>query len=205
MKKHFLTGLVILLPLALTIAIASSLINFFTGPFVEVVALFLQKFKIAQQGFLFLSHDKIIHYLSKFLILVFLFSLIVALGIITRWYLMNAFLILWDRLLQKIPFISSVYKTIKEIIKTLFTSNKSTFKQVVMVPFPGQGIYALGLISGDFPQSSLVSVLIPTTPNPTSGFLLMYQKTDLIYLDMKPEEAFKYILSCGIITPQKIS
>ncbi len=210
MKKYFLTGLVILLPVALTIAIVSFLINFFTGPFVEMVTESLQKMHVAEHGFLFLSPEKAIEYLSKLLILICLFFVIVVLGMLTRWYLVRALLKVWDFVLQKIPVVSTVYKTTKEIIKTVFTSNTSAFKQVVMVPFPRKDIYALGLISGDSPTlcssslgSSLVSVLIPTTPNPTSGFLLMYKKEDLIYLDMKPDEAIKYIVSCGVLTPRE--
>ena len=78
-----------------------------------------------------------------------------------------------------------------------------------MVPFPKEGTYVMGLVSRESPkvcsesiQSSLISVLVPTTPNPTTGFLLMYKKEDLIYLDLKPEAAIKYIVSCGVITPE---
>jgi uncharacterized membrane protein len=78
-----------------------------------------------------------------------------------------------------------------------------------MVPFPRKDSYALGLVSRDAPEncsrltkSNLISVLVPTTPNPTSGFLLMVDQDDLIYLDMKPEDAIKYIISVGVITPE---
>ena len=201
MKKYFLTGLVILLPVALTIAIVGFLVNFFTAPFVEIVTASLQKIHIAERGFLFLSPERAIQYLSKLFILVCLFFVIVVLGMLARWVLMRSLLNLWDRLLQKIPMVSTMHITTKEIIKTFFSSSTSAFKQVVMVPFPQKGVYAIGLISGGSLGSSLISVLVPTTPNPTSGFLLMYKKEDLIYLDMKPEEAFKYILSCGTLPP----
>ena len=78
-----------------------------------------------------------------------------------------------------------------------------------MVPFPHKEMFALGLVSRDAPEKcndltgeKLISVLIPTTPNPTSGFLLMVQQKDLIYLDMRPEAAIKYVLSVGVLTPQ---
>ena len=78
-----------------------------------------------------------------------------------------------------------------------------------MVPFPRPDVFAIGLISRDSPEicshtldEDLVSVLIPTTPNPTTGFLLMYKRKDLILLDMKPEDAIKYIVSCGVIVPE---
>ena len=78
-----------------------------------------------------------------------------------------------------------------------------------MVPFPKPGTYVMGLVSRESPKicsdeagSELFSVLVPTTPNPTTGFLLMYKKEDMIFLDLKPEQAIKYIVSCGVITPE---
>ncbi|MCH9630800.1 MAG: hypothetical protein S4CHLAM37_08060 [Chlamydiia bacterium] len=112
-------------------------------------------------------------------------------------------------MLHRIPIVNKVYKTTQEIIKTIFVTDKSSFKQVVMVPFPNTDSYVIGLISRDAPNvcststsKDLVSILIPTTPNPTTGFLLMYDRSSLIFLDMKPEEAIKYIVSCGVITPE---
>jgi uncharacterized membrane protein len=209
-KKHFLTGLVILLPIAITIAVVGSLINFFTGPFVRAVSTFLQKTHLTDKDFLFLSHDQIVLYLSKILILICLFFFLIFLGMLTRWYVIRSLLNLGDRFLHRIPVVSTVYKTTKEIIKTLFHKDATAFKQVVLVPFPRKDIFALGLVSGGAPTicstssgSTLVSVLVPTTPNPTSGFLLLFKQEDLIYLDMKPEEAIKYIISCGSIVPEE--
>ena len=210
MKKHFLTGLVILLPIAITISIVSSIINFFTAPFVKLVSSFLQQIDFATDGFLFLSHEQVVLYLSKILILICLFFLLIGLGMLTRWVAIRGAFNLGDRLIHRIPVVSTVYKTTKEIINTLFNKEAKAFKQVVLVPFPRKDMYALGLLSGGAPTicgssvgSKLVSVLIPTTPNPTSGFLILFKQEDLIYLDMKPEEAIKYILSCGSIVPEE--
>lgn len=205
MRKYFLTGLVILLPVALTITILNFLVNFFTAPFVDVVSAFLKTLQIAQHRFF--SSEQTIRIMSKLLILVSLFFVIVGLGTITRWYLIRSLLNLWEKIMHKIPVVGTIYKSTKEIIKTFFTSQTTAFHQVVMVPFPSKGIYALGFIAGNASTlgSSSISVLVPTTPNPTSGFLLMYQKEDLIYLDMKPEEALKYILSCGLLPPTEKS
>jgi uncharacterized membrane protein len=209
MKKYFLTGIVILLPVAITIAVIGSLVNFFTTPFVHVVATFLKDIHLADNGFLFLSHDQVVTYLSKILILICLFILIILLGMITRWIVVLSIVNLGDKLLHKIPVISSVYKTTKEIIRSIFTSDTGAFQQVVLVPFPRKDIWALGLVSGNAPRAcsqslntALISVLIPTTPSPISGFLLMYKPEDIIYLDMKPEQAIKFIISCGAITPE---
>jgi uncharacterized membrane protein len=210
MKRHFITGLVILLPLTVTIVVIGFIVNFLTGPFVDLVSTFLHDHHIAEKGFLFLSSEQVIRYASKTVILILLFVVTVLLGIFTRWFLLKTLISLGDRILHKIPVVNTVYKTTQDIIKTLFVSDKNSFKQVVMVPFPRPDIYALGLISRESPEicsdtvgRELVSVLIPTTPNPTTGFLLMYEKKDLIFVDMRPEDAIKYIVSCGVVVPDR--
>ena len=209
MKKYFITGLVILLPLVITIAVIVFLVNFFTQPFVGAVSSVLSHFHFIDKGFLFLSPEQVIRYTSQFLILIALFAVTIVLGMITRWLFIHSIFRICDKILHRVPIVNTVYKTTQEIIKTLFVSDKNSFKQVVMVPFPRPDIYVIGLISRDSPaicsaavKDDLISVLVPTTPNPTTGFLLMFKKEDLIYVDMKPEDAIKYIVSCGVIVPE---
>jgi uncharacterized membrane protein len=208
MKKHFITGLVILLPLAVTIAVLIFLVNFFTKPFIGIVSKFICEVPWLQHGFFFLSQTQIIEYTSRIIILILLFLSTVGLGILARWFFMNAFLGVCDKILHRIPIVNTVYKTSQDIIKTIFVSDKNSFKQVVMVPFPRPGVFVLGLIARESPpacsratQTDLISVLVPTTPNPTTGFLLMFKKEDIIFVDIKPEDAIKYIVSCGVIVP----
>jgi len=192
----------------ITIAILLFLINLLTGPFVDTVSSILSKLHIINEGFLFLSPEQLVDYGSKLLILCLLFFLTVALGAFARWFMIHSLLRLGDRILHRIPFVNTVYKTTQDIIKTLFSSDKKSFKKVVMVPFPREGMYILGLIAREAPpvcceakKEALISVFVPTTPNPTTGFLLMLKPSDLIEVDLKPEEAIKYIVSCGVIVP----
>lgn len=208
MKKYFITGLVILLPLTVTVLVLAFLIRVLTQPFMGFVSHFLSQWNIVNKGFLFLSPDQVIKYGSQLLILLMLFTITLCLGMITRWFFIHALFRLGDKIIHKIPIVNTVYKTTQEIIKTIFVSDKNSFKQVVMVPFPSPGVYMLGLIAREAPtqcsqavNQDLISVLVPTTPNPTTGFLLMFKKEDLIYLDIKPEEAIKCIVSCGVINP----
>jgi uncharacterized membrane protein len=210
MKKYFLTGLVILLPLAITIAVIGFIIDFITGPFFVFVSSLVNNIPIPQNGFLFLSHEQLHRYLTKLIILVAILVFTIFLGMVTRWFFFKSLISLSDKILHKIPLINTVYKTTQDIIKTLFVSDRNSFKQVVMVPFPRDGIYALGFITRESPATcsqkvgkDLVSVLIPTTPAPMSGFLLMYPKEKLIMVDIRPEDAIKYIVSCGVLTPQE--
>ncbi|MGE5196798.1 MAG: DUF502 domain-containing protein [Anaerolineae bacterium] len=209
MKKYFITGLVILLPLAVTIAIVMFIVNFLTQPFIGMVSSFLSHLHIINKGFLFLTPEQLLKYGSQLLILIILFLATVGIGMVTQWVVIKSLLHLGDKILHRIPIVNTVYKTTQDIIKTLFVSDKNSFKQVVMVPFPRPDVYALGLIARESPPicsraagKNLISVLIPTTPNPTTGFLLMYNREELILVDMKPEDAIKYIVSCGVIIPR---
>lgn len=209
LKRSFFTGLAILVPLAVATALLKFIVNFFTEPFVGIVSLFLERFPALKQNIWFFSSDKIILYTSKIVILIFLFFLTFILGVLTRWFFIRFLIHLGDKILTRIPLFNAVYKTTRDLFHTLFSPEKKAFKQVVLVRFPSPNIYALALITADSPRvcsqqtkQNLVTVLIPTTPNPTSGFLLMYPKEDLIFIDMKPEDAIKYIVSCGMITPE---
>ena len=193
MKKYIITGLVILLPLAVTIAIMAFIVNFLTKPFFGIVSDFLKDLGVFSRGFLFLNHEQVVKFGSQLLILLCLIAFTFLLGVIARWFFFKTLLRVSDKILHKIPLINKVYKTTQEIIKTIFVTDKNSFKHVVMVPFPKPGSYVIGLISRESPHmcsqaagKELVSVLVPTTPNPTTGFLLMYPREELTLLDMKP-------------------
>ncbi len=210
MKKYFITGLVILLPLAVTIAVVIFMVNFLTKPFIGFVTKILSHSPISNTGFLFFSPEQLIRYGSQLIILLGLFLLALLLGMIARWFFFRTLIKISDKILHKIPLVNKVYKTTQDIISTLFSSDKNSFKQVVLAPFPKEGSYCLGLVSREAPKAceralnaELLSVFIPTTPNPTTGFLLMLKREDLIFLDMKTEDAVKYIVSCGVIIPKE--
>ncbi len=210
MKKHFITGLVILLPGAVTIAILIFVINFFTKPFIGFTSRLIEQWGLCQNGFCLLSQRQIIQYGSRVLILLALLGITILLGVVTRWFFMHTLIKLCDKILLRIPLVSTLYRTLQDIIKTIFVSDKNSFKQVVMVPFPGPETYVLGLVARESPEAcckatgkELVSVLVPTTPNPTTGFLLMFQKQVITYLDIKVEDAIKYMVSCGVILPEE--
>lgn len=204
MKKYFLTGLAIFLPLAITIAIVVFLVNLLTKPFVGITSDILAHIHWP------FSPEKFIHYGSKILALIFIVLVILVLGLFGRWFLFRAFLNLSNFLLHRIPIVNKVYKTIQDMLKTLLSSDKKSLQQVVMVPFPYPDCYSIGFLSRESPEtcsetvnSELISVFVPTTPNPTTGFLMLFKKEDLIYLDMKTEDAVKFIVSCGVITPEQ--
>lgn len=206
MKKYFITGLIILLPLAVTIGVAMFLINLLTDPFVGIVKSIFAYYDILESGFLFLSASQLQQIASQVLVLLFLFFFTVLLGTIARWFLIHSLLRLWDYLIHRIPLVRSIYKTCQDVINTVLQGNNKSFKQVVLVPFPTSESQSVGLVTredvkglGKDSDSSLVAVFIPTTPNPTSGFLIFFEEKDLVYLDISIEEALKYVISCGLI------
>lgn len=205
MKKYFITGLVILLPLAVTIVLIAFIVNILTQPFVG----FFEQFLVHVPGYG--KYRAAIHVILQIILLFGLFFFTVLLGFLARVVVFKSFLSFYDYILHRIPIIKSIYKATQQVIRTIFGSTSRSFKQVVMVPFPVKGSYCIGLVSSPAPGLcektagvSLISVFVPTTPNPTSGFLMMYREEEVIYLDMKIEEAFKYIISCGVITSDKV-
>lgn len=207
MKKYFITGLIILLPLTFTAAVVMFIFNLLTDPFLEMVRAVFSHNGLFANGFFFLSADQLQSLVAKILILITLFLGTALLGLVTRWFFFHALLRFADRIMHTIPIVNSIYRVCQDIIKTIFTTENKSFKQVVLAPFPTTDTRSIGLITQEemlglqgtsFANS--VAVFVPTTPNPTSGFLMMYSKDDLIYLDMKVEDAFKYVISCGVIT-----
>ncbi len=205
MKKYFITGLVILLPLAVTIVLLGFIVNLLTRPFLG----FIEQFLVGIPAFD--KYQIAIRVILQILLLFGLFFFTVLLGFLARVVVFKSLLSVYDYVLHRIPIIKTIYKATQQVIKTIFGTASRSFKQVVMVPFPTEGSYCIGLVSSPAPSlcektigDPLITVFVPTTPNPTSGFLMMYKESEVIYLDMKIEDAFKYIISCGVITSDGI-
>ncbi|MFV0340817.1 MAG: DUF502 domain-containing protein [Parachlamydiaceae bacterium] len=207
MKKYFITGLVILLPLAVTLFVILFLFNLLTDPLAGIVASALDRYDLLEGDYFFISGHKVQYFISQLAILVLLFFITVFLGILARYIFFNSLLRLWDWLIHRIPLISTIYKASQDVINTVFTSKTKSFKQVVVVKFPNPHTDSVGLLTQDSikglgnPDDEYAAVFVPTTPNPTSGFLILYPKKDLVYIDMKVEDAFKYVISCGVLSP----
>ena len=114
-----------------------------------------------------------------------------------------------ERVLDKMPVVRSVYGAIKQVMETVMSTNSNSFREVVLVEYPRKGIWVIGFVTGEtkgevqsLKKEKLINVFIPTTPNPTSGFLLFFPKKDLIYMHMKIEDAVKMVISGGIVTPK---
>jgi len=136
------------------------------------------------------------------------FLLLLATGIIATNFLGQRLVSWSESILDRIPLVRSIYSTTKQIIQTIFTSNGQAFRQVLLVEYPRKGMWSVafqtGIAKSDLnPQLDIEHVLIfiPATPNPTAGFLMMVPKSDTIELNMTIDEAFKLIISLGVMQP----
>ncbi len=134
----------------------------------------------------------------------------VVVGFITRNFFGRLLIRISENILKRVPVISNIYGAIKQIFETVMASQSDAFKEVVMFEYPRKGIWALGFVTGQtkgevktMTKDDTVNVFVPTTPNPTSGFLLFIPKKDVTYMKMSVEEGIKMIVSGGIITPEE--
>ena len=139
-----------------------------------------------------------------------LFALVVvlAIGALTSNFIGNHLLAWWNALLHRIPVVRSIYSGVKQVSDTLFSEKGNAFRQAVLVQWPREGMWTIAFVTGQ-PAGDLarhlpddcLSVYVPTTPNPTGGYLVMLKKSDCIALDMSVDEALTYVISMGVIVP----
>ncbi|MBD3290197.1 DUF502 domain-containing protein [candidate division KSB1 bacterium] len=193
-KGYFLTGLLVLFPFVMTVFIITWLFSKIDNILQGVVTTFLARF-----GLIYFPG---IGFVSVILI-------ILLVGLIARNYFGKKLLSLGDTIVTRIPLINRVYLAIQQISKAFLSEKRESFKRAVLIEYPRRGIYSIVFITQDtkgetqekLPEDS-VSVFLPTTPNPTSGFLLFVPKKDIIPLKMPVEEALKLVISGGAINPQ---
>ena len=111
-------------------------------------------------------------------------------------------------MLGRIPLVRTIYSSVKQVLETLFSSNSESFRRVVLIEYPRKDIWSLGFQTNEALSAAreatgkdLVSVFVPTTPNPTSGFIIMLPAEDITQLDISVEDGFKFIISMGVIVP----
>ncbi len=207
MKKTFLAGLAILLPITITIVIVVFIVDLLTAPFAGLVSDFITGHGLTELG---ARHKYILLFVSRIIVLILLFFLTLFLGFLGRRIFFSWFIKLTDKIFAKIPIIKTIYRISREVSSSVFTEKKKEFfKGTVTVPFPHEKSRAMGLLSGNPPEEvnqkkqELQSVFIPTAPHPISGFLVMYHKDEVKKTDIETEDLFKFLLSCGIYHPDE--
>jgi uncharacterized membrane protein len=201
-KKYLIAGLLVWLPLAITIWVLSWLLGALNGVFESLLS--------ASKTVLPLAAHENIERLREvpglgvvLMALGLLLTGVFAANIVGQWWLRQ-----WDRLLYKIPIVKSIYSSVKQVSDTLFSSSGNAFREAVLVQYPRQGSWTIAFVTGK-PGGEVatrlpgeyVSVYVPTTPNPTSGFFLMMPRSDVVALKMSVDEALKYVISMGVVAP----
>jgi uncharacterized membrane protein len=207
-RRSFLTGLVISLPALLTLAAVKWIfgtISTFTDTLLFYLPYFLKPDVIYQNG----ESGPMFWYWSL-LALAMAAALITGVGVLAQYYIGMRMIEWLDTLMMNVPILNKFYSAIKQVNEA-FAGNKNSFKTVVLVEFPRPGSYSVGFITGEAQGAvqqaagkNLLGVFIPTTPNPTSGFLLLVPEEKVIKLDMSVAEGLKYIVSLGAITPEQL-
>jgi uncharacterized membrane protein len=194
MRKYFITGLLVLVPLVITLWV----LNLIIGTLDQSLLLLPPQWRPE----LLLGFN--LPGVGTILTLVIIFIT----GVVTRNFVGNRLLMLWELLLKRIPVVNSIYSSVKQVSDTLFSSSGNAFRKALLVQYPREGVWTIafqtGVPGGDVKNhlsGDYVSVYVPTTPNPTSGFFLMLKKEDTIELNMSVDEALKYIVSMGVVAP----
>ncbi len=187
MRRHFLTGLLAMTPLAITSWIlwrVYRLVSVWVRPWVE---------KVPGLGE---TYPEFV--LTLIGLLVFMLG-ITLVGLFTRNLIGMAFFRLVERFFARIPVIKSVFSATKQLSEVFLQDRRTAFQKVVLFQYPREGLFSLGFVTRDAPGEKLVNVFLPTTPNPTSGYLLLVPRNEVQELDIQVEEAIKLIVSGGAI------
>jgi len=185
LKKYFFSGLLVVVPVSLTVYILAFIINF-TDNLYPIVERYLP-FNVPGFG------------------IIITFCIIFGVGIITTNFLGRRLVSIGEKVIVRIPLVKEIYQSIKQIAEAIFSLEHKSFRRVVLIEYPRKGIFTIVFVTGvakDEIQAKtgrkLINVFVPTTPNPTSGFYLMVPEEEVIELDISAEEAFKLIVSGGM-------
>ncbi|MBQ8347211.1 MAG: DUF502 domain-containing protein [Alphaproteobacteria bacterium] len=198
LRNYFLTGLLVTAPPALTIYLAVLFVSFIDN---KVRHLIPEEY----------NPEQYLPFAIPGLGVVIVIVALIVLGAFTTGYLGRLFVRIWERMWEKMPFVSGIYSTFKQLFETVFSKKSNAFRQVVLVEFPRKDVWTVAFVTSDVPyalsnalnDNELISVYVPTTPNPTSGYWGMYRRQEVIPLDISVEDGLKMVISLGIVSKKK--
>ena len=196
LRNYFISGLLFWVPLALTVFV----IKFF----LELINNLVPQKYLPEAIF---NLDTTIPGSGIILVLI----VILITGVLVTNILGRKLVALWERLLNKIPGFRNVYNVLKKVSDTVFNTSTDSFRKAFLIQYPSKGIWVIAFQSGDYKGEAesiigeeIMNLFVPTTPNPPSGFFVMMAKKDAFELDMSVEEAFKLVISAGVVTPNSV-
>lgn len=198
LKRSFIAGLIVLMPLGVTFVVIRFLLEKIGQP-ASVVFFGSWLNNLDKQW---------IEFFASLLSILIVIGLITMFGWLSKFFLGKTFLKFTESLIQNIPFINTIYNTVKQIVDTIGQNQKAVFEKAVLVQFPSKGMYSIGFLTNraqgevqEKTKENVCNVFVPTTPNPTTGFLIMVPEADLVLLDMSVGDAIKLIISGGTVIP----
>lgn len=199
-RAYFFTGILVTAPVAITFYIAYKLIFFIDRSVNKMIPPQLRE-----------RIDEQLPFSIPGLGVILLVLLLILIGMFAAGFLGKFFLKLGEWIVYKMPFISSVYSLLKQVFETFLSNKNQAFSKVVLLEYPRKGIWILGFVSTETTgevagkvNDKMLNVFIPTTPNPTSGFLIFVPKKDTIELNMTVEEGIKFVISGGLVDPESM-
>ena len=196
LRNYFISGLLFWVPLALTVFVVKF--------FLELINNLVPQKYLPEAIF---NLDTTIPGSGIILVLI----VILITGVIVTNILGRKLVVLWERALNKILGFRNVYKVLKKVSDTVFNTSPESFRKAFLIQYPSKGIWVIAFQSGDYRGEAesiigeeIMNLFVPTTPNPTSGFFVMMAKKDAFELDMSVEEAFKLVISAGVVAPNSV-
>jgi uncharacterized membrane protein len=194
-KKYFITGLLVVVPLYITVYVLAF-----------IVRLMDRVFNILPP---ILRPETYLPFRIPGLGIILTVIAITIVGVLAQNFVGRWLVRIGDKFFKKIPFLGIIYNATKQFMETFFKEGHQGFERVVLFEFPRKGIYSMGFVTGETKgelnsktDGETISIFLPTTPNPTSGYYIMVPKKDIIELDMHVEDAFKVIMTGGIVVPE---
>ena len=195
-RRYFLAGILVTSPILITVYVTWLIVTFIDT---QVAGMLPESLDFTK---------KLPHQIPGLGLIISIIA-ITFIGAITPGFIGRTLLKSGERVLNKMPVVRSIYGAIKQIMETVMSTNSDSFREVVLVEYPRKGIWVIGFVTGEtkgevqsLTKDKVINIFVPTTPNPTSGFLLFIPQKDLVYMDMKVEDAVKMVISGGIMTPK---
>jgi len=197
LQKYIITGLMSIIPIALTYWIMKNLFLFFSKPGKSIITFLFNSRNLNAGYIIYLEY-----FLGFILTILFLYTL----GLLISNVLGKRIYVFFEKLLDRIPIVSKIYKSIKQITSTLSMPQSKAFQKVVLIQYPRKGLWTICMVTGETKSNDILfyNVFVPTTPNPTSGYLLFVKASDTKPINLTVEEGLKIIISGGMIGPENI-
>jgi len=197
LRKYIIAGLLVWLPLAATVFIIKLVINLLD----QTILLLPDKYR----------PETLLGFSIPGMGVLLSIAILIITGMLAANLIGRRAVEMWEFILHRIPLVRTIYKSVKQIATTILTSDGKSFRKVVLIEYPRKDTWSMGFltndqinIESDRLNDDMAAVFVPTTPNPTSGYIIMMPKTDIIELDISIEDGFKYIISMGVIVPDRL-